>query len=277
MRRPGRAMDARVRGCEVTGPPPQWGPVAFREVAAGRADGFRLSGSCVPRGVLCYPGVRWGWNAGAVIRPPGGTVRPGFRRGGEIVRTAVPVRTAPRGGGRGRPATLSGRDRNVPAALPRPRRPVARGGAGGEPGGGAVTGGDGAHVTGPRGAVVRRRATARCAARPPRAWRPERHRTGAGTRSRRDSSRTAGRGEDAVRSPSSGADPRTRLPRPRKPSVTDRPSCPPCLRSPRCHPWSGIGSGRFPIAAAITSGNRSGVQANAGVPSAASAAACSLS
>ncbi|MGW4105988.1 DUF4191 domain-containing protein [Streptomyces sp. NPDC004976] len=68
-----------------------------------------------------------------------------------------------------------------------------------------------------------------------------------------------------------------RLPRPRKPSVTDRPSCPPCLRSPRCHPWSGIGSGRFPIAAAITSGNRSGVQANAGVPSAASAAACSLS
>ncbi|CAL9294517.1 hypothetical protein SUDANB66_02351 [Streptomyces sp. SudanB66_2053] len=40
---------------------------------------------------------------------------------------------------------------------------------------------------------------------------------------------------------------------------------------------SGIGSGRFSIAAAITSGKRSGVQANAGAPSAARAAACSLS
>lgn len=42
------------------------------------------------------------------------------------------------------------------------------------------------------------------------------------------------------------------------------------------HP-SGTGIGRFSIAAAITSGNRSGVQAKAGAPSAASAAACSLS
>lgn len=40
---------------------------------------------------------------------------------------------------------------------------------------------------------------------------------------------------------------------------------------------SGIGNGRFSIAAAITSGKRSGVQAKAGAPSAASADACSRS
>ncbi|CAM5424467.1 hypothetical protein SPILM97S_02630 [Streptomyces pilosus] len=78
---------------------------------------------------------------------------------------------------------------------------------------------------------------------------------------------------------------------PRKPPVTDARSCPyspahcrpgPVRSAPvtgaACgHPVSGTGSGRFSIAAAITSGNRSGVQANAGTPNAASAAACSLS
>ncbi len=39
----------------------------------------------------------------------------------------------------------------------------------------------------------------------------------------------------------------------------------------------GTGSGRFSMAAAMTSGKWSGVQANAGTPSAASAAACSRS
>lgn len=43
------------------------------------------------------------------------------------------------------------------------------------------------------------------------------------------------------------------------------------------HTVAGTGRGRFSIAAAITSGNRSGVQANAGAPRAASAAACSRS
>lgn len=49
--------------------------------------------------------------------------------------------------------------------------------------------------------------------------------------------------------------------------------------SPRTsrHAVAGTGRGRFSIAAAITSGNRSGVQANAGAPRAASAAACSRS
>lgn len=50
------------------------------------------------------------------------------------------------------------------------------------------------------------------------------------------------------------------------------------VRPARRHPpASGTGSGRFSTAAAITSGKRSGVQANAGTPSAASAAACSRS
>lgn len=40
---------------------------------------------------------------------------------------------------------------------------------------------------------------------------------------------------------------------------------------------SGMGRGRFSIAAAMMSGKRSGVQANAGAPSAPSAAACSWS
>lgn len=40
---------------------------------------------------------------------------------------------------------------------------------------------------------------------------------------------------------------------------------------------AGTGSGRFSIAAAMTSGNRSGVHAKAGAPRAASAAACSRS
>ncbi len=47
--------------------------------------------------------------------------------------------------------------------------------------------------------------------------------------------------------------------------------------SPLRYAVSGIGSGRFSSAAAITSGNRSGVQAKAGAPSAPSAAACSRS
>lgn len=42
-------------------------------------------------------------------------------------------------------------------------------------------------------------------------------------------------------------------------------------------PWSGTGIGRFPIAAAMISGKASGVQAKAGAPSAASAAACAWS
>ena len=87
-------------------------------------------------------------------------------------------------------------------------------------------------------------------------------------------------------------DPRTGLPRSRKspcyrcvlmsvlpPMVDNRRSAGRQIaaESARAHAVSGIGSGRFSMAAAITSGNRSGVQANAGAPSAASAAACSRS
>lgn len=48
-------------------------------------------------------------------------------------------------------------------------------------------------------------------------------------------------------------------------------------RRPGGHAASGTGIGRFSSAAAITSGKRSGVQAKAGAPRAASAAACSRS
>ncbi len=92
--------------------------------------------------------------------------------------------------------------------------------------------------------------------------------------------------EDAT--PLRNADPRMPLPRSRKPCVAVGHSCPffwpesiarPLNASPATgrQGVSGTGIGRFSMAAAITSGNRSGVQAKAGAPNAASAAACSRS
>lgn len=235
-----------------------------------------------PRSPL-LPGSQMGVERGCGHPAPGRDGPPRFPpgRGDRPHGCACSHRCPRRGEGpSGRPERARPERPGSAPASPPPRRARRGRGRGGDGRGGDGRGGDG------RGRRTRHRAAA-CRGPPPcdrPVRRPAATRIVPGAAPDRGGDQVTtgflpdGRtSEDAVRSPSSGADPRTRLPRPRKPSVTDRPSCPSCLRSPWCHPWSGIGSGRFPIAAAITSGNRSGVQANAGVPSAASAAACSLS
>ncbi len=80
-----------------------------------------------------------------------------------------------------------------------------------------------------------------------------------------------------LRSPPWGRNP---VPGRRRPGAPEDDSARPGHRTDSGHgelTVSGIGRGRFSMAAAITSGKRSGVQAKAGVPRAARAAACSRS
>lgn len=97
LRTPG-AVDALWSGVAGwTGPHPDEGRPPLRE-GCGRT-GRRLSAvrRVTPRGVLCYPGVRSGWEAGAPNRASHGAVRAAFRRYGRDCPPR-PARSRPHGG-----------------------------------------------------------------------------------------------------------------------------------------------------------------------------------